>query len=234
MKSRNEKTKLNWRVRLMLVLLTAMLGVTAGGWLGGGGAAWGRNRWSPPATPANGQARRQLSFAERVDYQRRIEQVYWRHRLWPAENPGPKPALEAVMSPAAIEAKVADYLRQSRALEFYWQRPLTAEQLQAEMERMAAGTKRPEALRELWAALDNDPFVIAETLARAELAERLLRSWYATDERFHGKLKQRAAAELGQHPTVAGLKRGGGDYLETEWVKRDAEPRARPGSRSAN
>src|SRR6266568_4027586 len=28
--------------------------------------------------------RRQLSFAERVSYQRAIEEVYWRHRIWPA------------------------------------------------------------------------------------------------------------------------------------------------------
>ena len=28
-----------------------------------------------------------LSFAERVSYQRAIENVYWRHRIWPKENP---------------------------------------------------------------------------------------------------------------------------------------------------
>jgi hypothetical protein len=31
-----------------------------------------------------------LSFAERVSYQRAIEDVYWRHRIWPKENPDPK------------------------------------------------------------------------------------------------------------------------------------------------
>ena len=39
---------------------------------------------------------RTLSFAERVAYQRAIEEVYWRHRIWPKEN-GAKPPLEAVM-----------------------------------------------------------------------------------------------------------------------------------------
>ena len=42
------------------------------------------------------------------------------------------------MSQAQPEKKVADYLRKSQALEDYWQRPLSAEQLQAEMDRMAA------------------------------------------------------------------------------------------------
>ena len=77
------------------------------------------------------------------------------------------------MSQAQIEKKVEDYLRNSQALEDYWQRPITADQLQAEMERMASHTKQPEVLRELFAALGNDPFVIAECLARPVLAERL-------------------------------------------------------------
>ena len=29
---------------------------------------------------------RTLSFAERVTYQRAIEDVYWRHRIWPEER----------------------------------------------------------------------------------------------------------------------------------------------------
>jgi len=99
-----------------------------------------------------------------VAYQRAIEEVYWRHRLWPKERPDAKPSLDAVMSQAQLEGKVRDYLRNSQALEDYWQRPLTAEQLQAEMDRMAQHTKQPEILRELFEALGNDPFVIAEAM----------------------------------------------------------------------
>src|SRR5207244_6082593 len=110
----------------------------------------------------------------RVAYQYTIEDVYWRHRIWPKANPGPKPPLDKVMSQAQVEKKVDDYLRDSQALEDYWQRPITPDQLQAEMERIASHTKQPAVLRELFAALGNDPFVIAECLARAVLAERLL------------------------------------------------------------
>jgi len=84
------------------------------------------------SAPQNNTA---LSFADRVAYQRAIEDVYWRHRIWPKENPAPKPALDAVMSQAQLENKVAGYLRDSLVLEDYWQRPITAEQLQAEMYR---------------------------------------------------------------------------------------------------
>ena len=118
-----------------------------------------------------------LTFAERIAYQRAIEEVYWRHRIWPrnrGERPDPKPSLDVVMSQAQLEKKVQNHLRESQALEDYWQKPIAPEQLQAEMERMARNTKQPEVLRELFEALGNDPSVIAECLARPVLAERLV------------------------------------------------------------
>jgi hypothetical protein len=117
---------------------------------------------------------RELSLAERVSYQRAVEEVYWRHRIWPKERPDPKPSSDAVISQAQLEKKVKSYLRNSEALEDDWQRPIIAEQLQAEMDRMAQNTRQSEVLQELFEALGNDPFVIAECLARPVLAERLL------------------------------------------------------------
>src|ERR1051326_8368698 len=162
-----------------------------------------------------------LTFAERVAYQRTIEEVYWRHRIWSKERPDLKPPVDAVMSQAQLEKKVEDYLRKSQALEDYWQWPLTAEQLQAELDRMAKQTRQPEVLRELFDALGNDPFVIAECLARPALAERLLTNWYAYDERIHGALKQRIKTELASHPTVEILKQLSGNYSETELMRSD-------------
>src|SRR5262249_53801088 len=92
----------------------------------------------------------------------------------PRERPDRKPSLEEVMSHATIEKKVQDYLRNSELLEQEWQKPITPEQLQAEMDRMAQHSKQPEVLRELFAALGNDPFVIAECLARPVLTGRLI------------------------------------------------------------
>src|SRR5262249_51207280 len=105
---------------------------------------------------------RTLTFAQRVSYQPAIEEVYWRHRIWPNERPDPKPSLDALCPRAKLEKKVQDYLDKSQALEDHWQRPIAAEQLQAEMDRMAQDTKQPELLREIFGALGNDPFVIAE------------------------------------------------------------------------
>src|SRR6266550_8056987 len=174
-----------------------------------------------PATPSK-QTQRTLSFADRVAYQRAIEDVYWRHRIWPKEQSGPKPPLEKMMSQAQIEKKVEDYLRNSQALEDYWQRPITPDQLQAEMERIANHTKQPGVLRELFAALGNDPLVIAECLARPVLAERLLTELYAHDDRFHGELKRRAEADLQTHHTVQHMRQLSGNYSEIEVVRSDS------------
>ena len=129
------------------------------------------------------RSERALTFEDRVAYQRAIEEVYWRDRIWPAANAGPKPPLDKVMSQVQIEKKVEDYLRNSQALEDYWKSPITPDQLQAEMERIASHTKQPGVLRELFAALGNDPFVIAECLARPVLAKRLITELYKGKDR---------------------------------------------------
>jgi hypothetical protein len=58
-------------------------------------------------------SQRTLTFEQRVAYQRAIEDVYWRHRIWPKENTASKPSLDVVMSQAQLEKKVEDYLRNS-------------------------------------------------------------------------------------------------------------------------
>ena len=146
------------------------------------------------SSKASHPAAAELTLADRVAYQSAIEEVYWRHRIWPDTNPGPKPSLDAVMSQAQIEKKVTEYLRNSQALEDYWQRPITADQLQTEMERMASHTKQPEVLRELFEALGNDPFVIAECLARPVLTERLIADLSAQHQT--GRLESLRTAEL--------------------------------------
>ena len=84
----------------------------------------------------------ELTFEERVRDQRAIEEVYWRHRIWPKENPAPRPSLSEAVPDAVIRKKVEDSLRKSNAFEKWWQRPISSEQLRAEVERMARGSIR--------------------------------------------------------------------------------------------
>jgi hypothetical protein len=173
-------------------------------------------------------ATRPLTFEARVKAQEAIERVYYNHRIWPKENPGPKPPFEQMMPEAMLVAKVTDYLKKSAALDEFWQKPITAEQLQAEMERMAKGTKDPATLKELFAALGNDPTLIAECLARPILADRLIRNWYANDERFHGETKAKAEAALALADSGSLSLCDDGNYQEVAYVLSDSEESAFP------
>jgi N-acetylneuraminic acid mutarotase len=136
-----------------------------------------------PALAAAGHA---LTFESRIACRTAVEEVYWRSRIWPASNPDPKPALSEIASSADMAAMVEEALAQSAALEEHWQEPITGEMLQKELVRMAAASRRPVILRELYAALDHDPALVAECLARPILAQRLLRERFAADSRFAG------------------------------------------------
>jgi hypothetical protein len=84
---------------------------------------------------------------------------------------------------------------------------------------MARQTKQPAVLREIFAALGDDPGVIAECVARPALAERLTENVYAHDQRFHRELKQRAEAELQAHNAVNEMRQTSAKYTEVEWLE---------------
>src|SRR5262245_16899851 len=116
-----------------------------------------------------------LTFEDRVKAQEAIERVYWAHRIWPKENPQPKPPLEAVMPEAMIRAKVAETLEKSRTLEKETGRSITAAVLHAELDRMIDRSQAPQVLRELFDALGDAPELLEETLARTRLVNRPFR-----------------------------------------------------------
>jgi N-acetylneuraminic acid mutarotase len=122
-----------------------------------------------------------LSFDERVDCQAAVEQVFDRHRIWPKDNPGPKPAFTVAVPRAVLVKKAEDALAMSVALAGRYHAPVTASELQAELDRMAKESQDPAMLREIFAALDNDPERAAECLARPIVAERKLRTAFAAE-----------------------------------------------------
>ena len=124
-----------------------------------------------------------LTFEERVRAQEAIERVYYSHRIWPKENHRPKPSFEQMVPRWVIEAKVADGLKKCNALNNIYHRPIEPRQLQAEMDRIASLSKDPATLRELFAALGNDPCLIAECLVRPLFAEKQLIDLYEKERR---------------------------------------------------
>jgi hypothetical protein len=114
---------------------------------------------------------------------------------------------------AALREKVTDALRMSDALSTIWNQPITGEQLQAEIDRMAAASKQPGMLREIWAALGNDPHLIAECLARPILAERLMRNRYSNDPRFNAIPRASAHADRSKYEAVGDMRQMSGRYI---------------------
>lgn len=157
---------------------------------------------------------RQLTLEDRVRYQRAIEQVYWNHRVWPPENQSSRPLFSEVMPDSILREQVENTLRQSNALEKYWQRPITGEQLQAELTRIFTDSKDTAVLAEISTQLNHDPVLLAECLARPLVVERLIHSWYAKDSRFHGTQKAAIETELKRGSHLSDLS---GHYTETEW-----------------
>jgi N-acetylneuraminic acid mutarotase len=138
------------------------------------------------STAASEPGQRTLTFEDRVKAQEAIERVYYSHQIGAT-----KPFEEAVPR-AVLESKVHKYLDETAALKVYWKTALTDEMLQRELERMAHGTRMPERLLELYAALGNDSFLIKECLARATLVDRLAHNFYAFDPTWHADARSRA------------------------------------------
>ena len=138
------------RVRAVLLLLATLAGV--------GSAA----------------ARGPIDFDARVAGMKAIERVYWNHRTWPTANPARKPNLETILPDSIVRQKAHDVIDRSVELEQRFGIRITSAMLQAEVERMARETRNASMLRELFEALDNDPRLIAECLARPIVVDRLM------------------------------------------------------------
>ncbi len=157
--------------------------------------------------PVGTEAQSPLSNEARLRAREALERVYHAHRQ-EGLAPEARVPFETAAPRAALEAEVAVTLRESSALARYWT-PITAEALQAEVDRMARDTRDPAVLRELFAALDDDPALIAECLARPALADRLARRYYAADPRLHSAVRARAEAALAAGPQALASWREG-------------------------
>jgi N-acetylneuraminic acid mutarotase len=152
---------------------------------------------------------RQLSFEERVNAQEAIERVYYSHQI------GATRPFEEAVPRALLERKVETYLAESLALERFWSTPISVAMLDREMERQARNSRMPGLLRELYGALRNDPFLVAECIARPALVDRFVRSFVSSDSRLQSRA--RAEAEMLRESLEAnGLGRLAKDSRRTE------------------
>jgi N-acetylneuraminic acid mutarotase len=132
-----------------------------------------------------------------------MEDIRWSHNIWPETNPRPKPLRSEIISEAEIRTKVENSLRQEAALEGRYGVQISNRMLQLELNRMAANSRVPDRLEELFNILEHDPVTIAECLARPALVRRLLRNHYQWDKQEHQAVRIMAAAGAGNFPDAA-------------------------------
>jgi len=147
-----------------------------------------------------------------------VEEVYWRHRIWPESNPGPKPALGEILARESVERRMDDALRQVTALEEGWNVRIDGAVLQRELERMARDTKDPAMLAELFAAAGGGAGA-ALCLALPELAKARLAALYAEDPEIHRPLREQAEAALASVSQLEALADLGAEVAETVLVR---------------
>jgi N-acetylneuraminic acid mutarotase len=129
---------------------------------------------------------REVTIEERIRAQENLQRVHYSNQL------GVSRPFEEAIPRDVLERQVRTYLKQSVALETRWKTPVTAEMLHQEIERMAGSTRMPERLRQLFAALGDDPLLVQECLARPALVDRLSRNFFAYDDSIHGAARRKA------------------------------------------
>jgi len=170
-----------WRLLTLVSVAIAISATAVAVWAGNG-----RDRTRP------------LTFAERVSAQQALERVSARNRR-PLST-----GVESAPPARVVERKAADALQQSLALELLAGETITPGDLQNEIVRLTRRTRAPARLGELFRALEDDPYLIAECLARPLLAHRRLRAWFCSASGLHEDARERAEAlrdqPLGEDP----------------------------------
>jgi hypothetical protein len=113
-----------------------------------------------------------------------LERVYYQHRL------GAKPTFEEALPRATLESLVRLDRRKEEVLREHYGLSVTPAMLAAEVERINATTRAPEMLKEIKAALGNDPGKFANVFAKPILVERILREKFDNDDALHAGVRR--------------------------------------------
>ena len=169
---------------------------------------------------------RPLDPAQLVECQRAIEEVFWAERIWPRDNPGPKPRLAEIFSDAELTAKAMDGPAMTSALVELYGDPIRPQDLQAEIDRMVRESRSPEVLARLFAALGDEPYLVAECLARPSLGRRRLRAHFSRDRTVHGPLEARIRHELKSADNISDLRAVSGNLVKVTVDRTQEDPLA--------
>lgn len=107
-----------------------------------------------------------------VACQIQLEEVRWRHRVWPDSNPDLKPDRADILPDEVIRRRVEERQRREEVLQHNHGLVIDAPMLDAELHRMIAKSRMPKRLEELFEALGHDSERINECLVRPVLIDR--------------------------------------------------------------
>jgi Tol biopolymer transport system component/N-acetylneuraminic acid mutarotase len=159
-------------------------------------------------------------FELRVGAQEALERVRHAYRI------GETRSFEEAVPQGLLAQKVRTYLKQSVALERFWQHRITERALERELQRIRRDTRFPGRLQEMFAALDHDPWLLRECIARPALVERLVANFYTFDRRIHADARRRAAA-LREALLAEGATDGlGARQLTIDWKQTGSQSRS--------
>ncbi len=145
---------------------------------------------------ADSKTPKRFDMEQLVACQTLIEDIRWSNRIWPKGNKSPKPPRSEIITDGQIRAKVEKRLHMEAVLGELYGVDINEKLLQAEIDRMARSTRNPDRLQVLFDVLENNPVAIAECLARPALVQNKLYNSYASDNRQHGALRDKAEAIL--------------------------------------
>jgi N-acetylneuraminic acid mutarotase len=129
---------------------------------------------------------RTLTLEERIAAHRAVQRVYHAHQL------GNLTTFEEAIPSSATERLVRTELMETAALTERWGVTVSDERLAREVRRILRDSKDPARLREIRAALNDDPFLFAEIVARPVLVRALARGAFRFDPTIHAGARGRA------------------------------------------
>lgn len=217
--SQNKKIKANKIVPALGIALAVAISFI-------GGMIFTRNYQVPKAGPVPLSASKPPAAAgfrteDRFQYRKALERVRYEFMAGPGA-----PTFEAAVESERIVEWVKIDEKKERLLEDYCGFAITGRMVREELVRMKSSYKRPDMIKRVAAALDNDPEAIVEFWVRPILVDRYLRACVAYDTDVNAKAKKKAEE-------LAGKMAGDGPVGDVNITVNLADPETPPEDKDA-
>ena len=127
--------------------------------------------------------------------QLQIKKFNWDKTIWPKENKDIKPPFNEVNQYENIREQVLNSLKSQYILENKYGVTITANMLQADINRMINNSKDAIGLKQLFSLLNNNPDTIAQCISRPYLVKTKILQRFNWDDEIHSEKQINAQTE---------------------------------------